>query len=196
VPGVPNYRDVQAKATLCSLSCGHTWFDHGYNVFALPDGSTGLQGNHSPADAMTALFAIRYIQEAVRAGSVRRPAQLMEQYNKRIAGGGGGTAGGGGGMGTSSGAANCAALEAAAVTPLPFALEAWRGGEAAVAAATSHARALYDSVDVRVVECAIGSEVGAHPPCRSPFHSSTELNLLNMVLSPAQRHCVGCIRPW
>lgn len=146
VPGEKGYGNAQAKATLCSANCKHTWFDHGYNVFALPDGSVGLQGNHSPADAMTALFTIRWLQEALRAGTVASPQQVMAATRRTMHGGSG------------VAAAAATAVEDVGVTPLPFDLYAWPAAHSAVDAAAKHAQILYDSVDVRVVASSVGSD--------------------------------------
>ena len=40
--------------------CTHNWADIGYTVCAMGNGHVAAQGNHSPADAMTALYMIRW----------------------------------------------------------------------------------------------------------------------------------------
>ena len=87
--GSPTEEDAIAKAILCSPNCELTWFDHGYNLIAFPNGSTGLQGNHSPADAMTALYMIRWFQESIRNRSIDTVgliASKLKQMKTRVNG--------------------------------------------------------------------------------------------------------------
>jgi hypothetical protein len=58
---------------LCNPQGTTSWADLGYHVHASADGHVAAQGNHSPADAMTALYMLRWIQNANETGRIHPP---------------------------------------------------------------------------------------------------------------------------
>ena len=132
--GSPTEEDTIAKAILCSPNCELTWFDHGYNLIAFPNGSTGLQGNHSPADAMTALYMIRWFQESIRNRSIDTVGLIASKVNKMKAS-----------------AKESSLSGSLKVSRHIFDMKGWSSSEMAVKNALSHSKKLFDSIDVRVV---------------------------------------------
>eukprot|EP00943_MAST-04B_sp_MAST-4B-sp1_P002955 g2955.t1 len=128
--------DAISKAILCSPNCSHTWFDHSYNIIAFPNGSTGLQGNHSPADAMTALYMIRWLQESIRNNLIETvdtiDNKLTDGYDS----------------GYIESDVNLATLN---VTRYLFDSKPWGNANSAICNASIHAKDLFESINVRVV---------------------------------------------
>ena len=137
--GSPTEEDAIAKAGLCSPNCGQTWFDHGYNIIAFPNGSTCLQGNHSPADAMTALYMIRWLQESIRNNSIETVDTIEEGLNNNNNNNNNGN----------GRRYNADILEDS--SRYIFDTNSWPNANVAIRNASIHAKDLFNSINVRVV---------------------------------------------